>query len=244
MKKLLVLGLLCVLALAGCGRKSMNYIIEHEPNMTGIVKQTADKAVLIESETGEYWVSLQVENKDSMTRFNLGDEIVVYFDGSIAETYPMQINKVYAITLKTPAPSESEPECPIEITSCGETIQPYLHFAYSAEWTGDGFLAADGAAAEAVLPEAVEKGELPQLNYGEDFRVVLADNGEMSTYLLLFDSQCNRLEDLESVSDFAALDAGEYFVGMVVTVEGEYIAEAGENEYTGWLCLFQLTVTG
>ena len=38
-----------------------------------------------------------------MTNFNVGDEVVVYYDGMVAESYPMQINKVYAITLKTPA---------------------------------------------------------------------------------------------------------------------------------------------
>ena len=94
------------------------------------------------------------------------------------------------------------------------------------------------------LPELAEKGVLPQLVYTKDFRVVLADNAEMSTWLLLFDSECNRLEDLEDVSGLSALDAGEYYVGFLVNVEGEYIAEAGENENTGWLCLFQLTVNG
>ena len=34
---------------------------------------------------------------------SVGDEIVVYYDGTVAESWPMQINKVYAITLKTPA---------------------------------------------------------------------------------------------------------------------------------------------
>lgn len=42
------------------------------------------------------------ENKDSMTHFNVDDEVVVYYDGNIAESYPMQINVVYAITLKAP----------------------------------------------------------------------------------------------------------------------------------------------
>lgn len=44
-----------------------------------------------------------MENEDSMTNFNIDDEVIVYYDGDIAETYPMQINTVYAITLKTPA---------------------------------------------------------------------------------------------------------------------------------------------
>ena len=82
---------------------SMNDIIANAPSVTGIVKDTAEKAILLENENGEYWVSLDVKNKDSMTRFSIGDEVVVYFDGQVAESYPMQINTVYAITLKTPA---------------------------------------------------------------------------------------------------------------------------------------------
>ena len=105
MKKLIVfmLAFVFVLPLAGCNNRSMNYIIANEPNITGIVKDTAEKAILIENENGEYWVSLDVENKDSITSFHIGDEVVVYFDGMVAESYPMQINTVYAITLKTPA---------------------------------------------------------------------------------------------------------------------------------------------
>lgn len=81
----------------------MNYIIANEPNITGVVKEANENAILIENETGEYWVSLNVENEDSMTHFSIGDEVVVYYDGNIAESYPMQINTVYAILLKEPA---------------------------------------------------------------------------------------------------------------------------------------------
>lgn len=105
MKKfvVLLLSLICVVSLVGCNSRSMNYIIENEPNITGIVNETEDNFILIKNEDGEYRVSLNVENKDSMTRFNIGDEVVVYYDGNIAESYPMKINTVYAITLKTPA---------------------------------------------------------------------------------------------------------------------------------------------
>ena len=105
MKKLiaLILALVCVLSLVGCNNRSMNYIISNEPSITGIVKETNENATLIENDDGEYWVSLNVENKDSVTKFNVGDEVVVYYDGNVAESYPMQINTVYAITLKTPA---------------------------------------------------------------------------------------------------------------------------------------------
>ena len=101
--RLFILTLLCVLALAGCSNRSMNYIIANEPNITGIVKEANEQSILIANENGEYWVSLNVENEDSMTHFHVGDEVVVYFNGNIAESYPMQINTVYAITLKEPA---------------------------------------------------------------------------------------------------------------------------------------------
>ncbi len=105
MKKLiaLVLALVCILTLAGCDRKSMNYIIQNEPSITGIVREADESAILIENGDGKYWVSLDVQSKDSMTHFTIGDEVVVYFDGLIAESSPMQISRVYAITLCTPA---------------------------------------------------------------------------------------------------------------------------------------------
>ena len=103
-----LLAMICIQALYGCGSRSMNDIIQNKPSITGIVTTITEDAFLMESETGEYWVSLQVESKDSMTHFSIGDEVVVYYDGNVAETYPMQIRKVYAITLKTPADRLSE----------------------------------------------------------------------------------------------------------------------------------------
>lgn len=103
-----VLILVCILVLAGCSSRTMDDIIQQEASITGIVKSITSDALLMENETGEYWVSLNVENKDSMTHFSKGDEVVVYFDGNAAESDPMQINIVYAITLKTPADRATE----------------------------------------------------------------------------------------------------------------------------------------
>ena len=104
----LLLALVCLLTLAGCDRRSMNYIIANEPSIQGIVTDTTDAAILMENADGEYWVSLDVQNGDSMTHFSVGDEVVVYFDGNIAETCPMQITTVYAITLRAPADRTGE----------------------------------------------------------------------------------------------------------------------------------------
>ena len=64
MKKLiaLVLFVICVMTLVGCNNRSMNHIIQNEPNITGIVKSITNESFLMENETGEYWISLKVEN--------------------------------------------------------------------------------------------------------------------------------------------------------------------------------------
>ena len=111
MKKLvaLVLVVLFVFSLAGCGNRSLNDIIRHEDYVTGIVREVYDNYILIFIENSGYpngaacEVSLNVEYKDSMTHFNVGDVVKVYYDGGIMETYPLRIGHVYAILLDTPA---------------------------------------------------------------------------------------------------------------------------------------------
>jgi hypothetical protein len=112
MKKLiaLVLTIVCVLGLTGCNNKSMNNIIANKPSVTGIVEEVHDDYIIVYAEkadgypNGSNWsISLNVENKDSYTNVVVGDEIVFYYDGIAAETEPLQVSTVYAITLKTPA---------------------------------------------------------------------------------------------------------------------------------------------
>ena len=112
MKKLIaiVLAMVCVFAMVGCNTKSMNYIIENKPSVTGVVEEVHNDYVIMYSDTadgypnGSKWqISLNVENKDSYTDLSVGDEIVVYHDGNVMETDPLKVGTVYAITLKTPA---------------------------------------------------------------------------------------------------------------------------------------------
>lgn len=113
MKKYIAFGLalVCVLGLVGCNNRSMNYIIENEPNITGLVEEVHDNYIIISTTTTEGYpygasckVSVNVENSDGIySPITVGDEVVVYYDGNIAESDPLQINTVYAITLQTPA---------------------------------------------------------------------------------------------------------------------------------------------
>ena len=109
----IIMAVLVILGLTGCNNRSMNSIINDEPSVTGIVTEVHDQyiQIYIENEGYPYGadcdVSLDVENKDgTYSPIHVGDEVVVYYDGSIAESYPMQINTVYAVTLKTPAVRE------------------------------------------------------------------------------------------------------------------------------------------
>lgn len=110
-----VLVFLVLLGAAGCGKKSINQIIQSEPSITGIVKEVGDRSILIHCEEivgyngpVDCKVSLDVENKDSMTHFNIKDKVTVYFDGNIAESDPLQMNTVYAILLTEPADRNRE----------------------------------------------------------------------------------------------------------------------------------------
>ena len=106
-----VLSFLAILfALVGCGRPSMNDIVDNESSIIGVVQEVHDSYILIYIETDGYpdgadcSVSLDAENNDGLySPITVGDKVTVYFDGNIAESYPLQINTVYAITLTEPA---------------------------------------------------------------------------------------------------------------------------------------------
>lgn len=106
MKNIILLLLLFIL-LTGCSRPmNMNTVLD-EANFTGIVEEVNNQSVLVRVNENEeeikssdlIKVSLDVEIKDSMKNFSIGDEVCVYYDGNIAESYPAQVNRVYAIIL-------------------------------------------------------------------------------------------------------------------------------------------------
>lgn len=89
--------------------KNMNDVIENAPSIQGSVTEVHESYMIIHFVTSGYpygadcTVSLTPVFGDSYTDVSIGDEVVVYFDGNIMETYPLQLGTVYAITLKTPA---------------------------------------------------------------------------------------------------------------------------------------------
>lgn len=79
-----------------------------EQSVTGIVTEVYEHSFLMLGgptegypNAEEYCVSLNVQNEDSYVSVSVGGEIVVYHNGEIAESDPLQINTVYSITLKS-----------------------------------------------------------------------------------------------------------------------------------------------
>ena len=138
----ILLTLTFVVVMVGCNKNSMDYIISNKPSVTGIVKEVQDQYVLMYAETaegypkGSYWeVPLDVENPDSYTDLSVGDEIVVYYDGSAMETDPLQIGTVYAITLKTPANRTENTENTIQKEEESWSEQDIIDMFYNSRET-------------------------------------------------------------------------------------------------------------
>ena len=102
MKKVL-LCIIFLLVTTGCKVRTIDDVIQNESSISGIVKEINDNCILIENSDGQYCVSKDAELSDSYSDYELFDELTVYYDGNIAESDPMQINKVYAILLKNKA---------------------------------------------------------------------------------------------------------------------------------------------
>lgn len=117
MKKLfaLLLVLVCAIGLIGCNNKETETIADIDPGITGVVTEIYENSFLMHGEPtvdypagADYNVSLKAESENSYTYLAVGDEVVVYHSGDIAESDPLQINTVSAIELKTPAPNDDE----------------------------------------------------------------------------------------------------------------------------------------
>lgn len=151
-------------------------------------------------------------------------------------------NKGRTITGDT-TPTNEKPEGHLlTVTADGESIHPYQHFLYSEHWDGEYFVSADGVSLTMKLSRLVEEGLIPQLNYAEDITAVVSrDNAEIKG-ISLYDSKFEQLEGIWDISDLSGLDDGEYYVGINVNKQGEYIKKKKKHECSGYAFVFKLCV--
>ena len=138
-------------------------------------------------------------------------------------------------------PEDIDEESPLVIVSNGENISPYLHLVNSKIWDGQYFITADGAELSPRLEELETNGYIPHVEYSHDFGVVLAD-GVTVTHILLYNDAFEQLDTVWGISDLSKLNAGHYYIGIVVRQDGDYIAEANEYEGVGLAGVVRLII--
>lgn len=143
----------------------------------------------------------------------------------------------------TTAPETEEGQMPvITVAARGKRVQPYAYWSYAMDWTENGFLCSDAPPLESSLSQLVKEGLIPELVYGDDITVTSETGDENIKTYHLYDENYRQLAPLEKLSGIAILDAGKYYAAIPVRVEGDYIEEAKEQEYTGYLYVFCLII--
>ena len=102
----LLLVLACCFALGGCGEN-----LDDKSSVAGFIKEIRDHHILIATSTAEghpYGASFDIvvniaDCKEIYDPLQVGDEIIVSYDGNITGTNPSQIHTVYAVARKVPA---------------------------------------------------------------------------------------------------------------------------------------------
>jgi hypothetical protein len=102
MKKIisLLLAIVCVIGLAACGNADANKEMEHK--FTAKILEVNDSSILVEPVKGSNELlssdKIYVSTKDfSDLSLQVGDYVLVTYDGMIAESYPAQILNVFDI---------------------------------------------------------------------------------------------------------------------------------------------------
>ncbi|MDR3084923.1 MAG: YobA family protein [Christensenellaceae bacterium] len=98
---------LCALWLAGCKPPLNINTVLKEPHFAGTVEEVRESSFLVRVADGEALrsssdlveVSLDVELKDTRVELMSGDELTIYYDGEVLESYPARIRRVYAVQL-------------------------------------------------------------------------------------------------------------------------------------------------
>lgn len=132
---------------------------------------------------------------------------------------------------------------PVIVSSNSESIEPYMHFAYSGEWEGSDFLFADGTDLALELPRLEKEGAIPAITQsaGSELGITLAPDRTFQCFYM-FDKNFVRMELLYEPDALSNLEPGEYYVGIMFDKKGEYIEQVDKQEYWVWIGVFHLNV--
>lgn len=164
--------------------------IYSEPNFSGVVDKVYDNSILVSVNSEEeifktsdtISVSLNVKLKDSMTHINIGDEVSIYYDGTVAESYPAQINTVYAIILTEPATSTDDDAIRTDLIPM-LMVDGKLHYDTGKESDIKGRC----GVMDGEITSTVDGSEIPtkdnQSNFGEGYGYQFVSQNSIDVYM-------------------------------------------------------------
>ena len=108
--QLFIIMVFLLLSLACTKKVNMNNVTD-QANFAGVVDRVDKESIIVRVNEAQdefkssdlLSVSLDMEFKEKSNDFKVGDEVSVYYDGVILESYPAQINHVYLILLVSEA---------------------------------------------------------------------------------------------------------------------------------------------
>ena len=90
---------ICILCFVLCGcTRTMDDIIQKEPSIKAEVIEVNASSFLMEDKEGtRYVIPKEVDYSDRYGGMVKGDIVVVYYDGTLLESWPLQMNHVLSL---------------------------------------------------------------------------------------------------------------------------------------------------
>jgi len=126
---------------------------------------------------------------------------------------------------------------PISIISNGEEILPHVNSLWNLEWTGDSWLSSDLSSISMSLPEIYD--DLSTIIYSKDFTIQY-QTGTLFSSLSVFNEAFERIHHNAELSLLDTLPEGNYYICIVISEQGRYIASEEKYEMSGYECVFHL----
>lgn len=128
----------------------------------------------------------------------------------------------------------------ILLKSADSLTKPYENFLWAEEWTEQGWLSGDGTSVSRQFPDIQQ--ELPQITYGDDFKIHYKDGVEFSS-LSVYDSDFGTVFHNAEQEVLSELEEGTYYLVINVKKQGDYVESEEKYEYTGYECAYKLHVS-
>lgn len=106
MKKLSLLTLLVIsIMLTGCAKEAPEEeVYKDDPSLMGVIKEIEEESLIINSKDRVHSGDLRVARlTEEDVEFDVGDTVMVYYNGEITEADPPRIKEVYSIAVKEKA---------------------------------------------------------------------------------------------------------------------------------------------